>query len=621
MFLNDNETVVDLIQYEPVAKSVVGLLAKSRGHPITVGVHGDWGAGKSSVLAMVQRELEADEKTLCLRFNGWTFQGFEDAKLVMLEAIVGAVKDRQPTSAAVAETAGRIFKRIDWLKAFKYIGGAAVAIKTGIVLPGQAAAVTDFAKKIVSGDVSIGQIPGELIEGAKGLLKPAEASNVPNEIQGFRADFSELLANAKVERLVVLVDDLDRCLPRTIIETLEAIRLFLFVDKSAFVIAVDEAMVEYAVRQHFPDLPGGVAAGGYARSYLEKLIQVPFRIPALGPAETRTYIALLLIEPAVDPDEFKLFVEKARDAMVRPWTSEGLTPALTKSIAVKKPHDVENAFRLSSQLARILNDGANGNPRQVKRFLNSLLLREAIAEARGFKKDLDRQTLAKIMLLERFATTQYQELVKAVSASNTGKVPELLSIEKAATEKASDQDRAGLFADWLKEERVVDWLKLEPAVGAIDLRPYMFVTRDKRAFSGIAALPEHLLALIDRLEGGEFAAAAEAEAIAKLTPPDARTVFLELADRASAIDDWKERPAALDGLAALAKAHVLLQGELIELLKRRSAKSLGFWAPSGWDQVFTDSNAKAEFLKLIRSWASQSENTALAKVAKSKLPK
>src|SRR3546814_18172371 len=74
-------------------------------------------------------------------------------------------------------------------------------------------------------------------------------------MHAFRKEFAELLKDAEIDRLIVLVDDLDRCLPDTAIETLEAIRLFLFVPRAALVIAADEGMIGYAVRQHFPALP------------------------------------------------------------------------------------------------------------------------------------------------------------------------------------------------------------------------------------------------------------------------------------------------------------------------------------------------------------------------------
>src|SRR5579885_2789667 len=101
----------------------------------------------------------------------------------------------------------------------------------------------------------------------------------PKEIAEFRRTFDTLLTAARIDQLRVLIDDHDRCLPDTAIETLEAVRLFVFTSRTAFVVAADEAMIEYAVRKHFPDLPDTTGPMTYSRNYLEKLIQVPFRIP------------------------------------------------------------------------------------------------------------------------------------------------------------------------------------------------------------------------------------------------------------------------------------------------------------------------------------------------------
>src|SRR5205085_7803041 len=142
------------------------------------------------------------------------------------------------------------------------------------------------------------------ISEAKDIFKPdSEGTNVPQEISGFREAFDELLKKAGIDQLVVLIDDLDRCLPETAIETLEAVRLFLFTSCTAFIAAADEAMIEYAVRKHFPDLPDTTGPQTYARNYLEKLIQVPFRIPALGETETRIYVTLLLIGAQLREDD------------------------------------------------------------------------------------------------------------------------------------------------------------------------------------------------------------------------------------------------------------------------------------------------------------------------------
>ena len=80
MIVADNETSVDLLYYEAIAHTVVRLLNEKSDEPLTVGVHGDWGAGKSSVLMMVEDAFADRERVLCVRFNGWLFQGHEDAK-------------------------------------------------------------------------------------------------------------------------------------------------------------------------------------------------------------------------------------------------------------------------------------------------------------------------------------------------------------------------------------------------------------------------------------------------------------------------------------------------------------------------------------------------------------
>lgn len=95
MILTDNETKVDLLNNEAIATTIIGLLRAKPDHPVTIGVHGDWGAGKSSVLEMIEAGFADQADVLCLKFNGWRFQGFEDAKIALIEGIVTG-----PTSTA-----------------------------------------------------------------------------------------------------------------------------------------------------------------------------------------------------------------------------------------------------------------------------------------------------------------------------------------------------------------------------------------------------------------------------------------------------------------------------------------------------------------------------------------
>lgn len=244
------------------------------------------------------------------------------------------------------------------------------------------------------------------------MLKPGESKNVPEEVEAFRKSFDQLLKDAGIKQHVVLIDDLDRCLPDTAIETLEAIRLFVFTARTAFVVAADEAMIEYAVRKHFPDLPDSTGPRDYARNYLEKLIQVPFRIPALGETETRIYVTLLLAgaEVGENDENYGKLIAVAREKLKRPWTSGGLDAATVKTALGQQAEKANNALALSDQIGPILASGAKGNPRQIKRFLNTLLLRERTATARGFGDDIKLPVLAKLMLAERFIPRLFEQI-------------------------------------------------------------------------------------------------------------------------------------------------------------------------------------------------------------------
>lgn len=125
VILTDNETKVDLLNNEAIAKTIIELLRENPDHPVTIGVHGDWGAGKSSVLEMIDAGFSDKDEVLCLKFNGWRFQGFEDAKIALIEGIVTGLVEKRPAMTKAADTVKDVFNRIDWLKVAKRAGGLA----------------------------------------------------------------------------------------------------------------------------------------------------------------------------------------------------------------------------------------------------------------------------------------------------------------------------------------------------------------------------------------------------------------------------------------------------------------------------------------------------------------
>jgi predicted KAP-like P-loop ATPase len=615
MFLSDHETEVDLLYYEAIAKTVVKLIRQTPEAPVTIGVHGDWGAGKSSVLKMTAASFAGDKRVLCLWFNGWAFEGFEDAKAVVIETIVDELKRARSGVTKVADAARKVLKRIDWLKLAKKAGGLAFTATTGIPTLDQIKGLYDTAMAILGKPqehITAADLKS-IADQAGDYLKDAEADgNVPAQMHAFREEFEELLAAADIDQLVVLIDDLDRCLPETAIATLEAIRLFLFVPCTAFVVAADEAMIEYAVRQHFPDLPLSTGpASHYARNYLEKLIQVPFRIPALGLAETRAYVTLLLVQNELgEKDErFTKLLAAAREELRRPWESRGLDRTTIHTVLGEVPPEIDQALQISAQITHILTDGTRGNPRQIKRFLNSMALRFAIAEERGFDREIKRPVLAKIMLAERFSPDFYEQVARLAAGAPTGKPAALAHFEDTVRdtaqhtvtdEKASRRDGRKAKADpvpvdvdieeWLKSDWARGWAAIDPPLKNEDLRPYVFVTRDKRSYFGGLATASHLEALVDRLMGASLAIrGAEAE-IGRLSGTEAEQVFDALRDRILQSDNLETAPNGAAGLAALVRLQPALQRRLLSFVRALPLAKVGAWAATGWSRCFTDAN-------------------------------
>ena len=630
MILSDNETKADLLNYEPIATTIVSLIRHRPDRPMTIGVHGDWGAGKSSILEMIEAALEKDEKALCLKFNGWRFQGFEDAKIALIEGIVIGLLEKRPALTKASDAVKDVLKHIDWLKFAKRTGGLALTAFTGIPAPDQIEAVVCGAESLLSDPAKlITKENVELtVENIKGLLKPGVGTkNVPEEIAEFRKSFDRLLAAAGIDQLVVLIDDLDRCLPDTAVETLEAIRLFVFTSRTAFVVAADEPMIEYAVRKHFPDLPDTTGPQTYARNYLEKLIQVPSRIPPLGDIETRIYVTLLLVGAQLGEDDphFSALVSAARERLKRPWTSAPFDTTTIKTALAEKYDKVQEELLLSEQIGPTLASGTRGNPRQIKRFLNAIVLRQSTAHARGFGDEIKLPVLAKLMLAEQFLPRFFDQIAGAAASSPDGRCADLAALESiksravgAAADgspqtgtakkssrgtKAETPVESTQVTEWRSLPAICDWAQVAPALANADLRPYLFLAKDRKDYFGSATVLGHLASVAEKLLGQKFAVQSLEPRLRQLASPEAAQVFDLVRGRIIGGDTFDTEPAGAAGLAVLVKAHASLQSNLVDFLEHLPRKRLGPWVCSGWGGVITDRDANARFDCLLEGWS------------------
>ncbi|GJD72696.1 KAP family NTPase [Methylobacterium sp. J-043] len=621
----DHETAVDLLYFEAIAQTVVNLIDATPNKPLTVGIHGDWGAGKSSVLRMAEARLKKREGVLCLHFDGWRFQGFDDAKTALLETIVEELRDSETFGAKTKKAAKGLLKRVRWMKLAKRGGQLAWNYASGLPSPDQVTEILGKLSGILNapGEAVDGEALKKVVEEAKEYLaEPEAAESAVTHIRAFQKEFETLLKEAGIKKLVVLIDDLDRCLPKTAIETLEAIRLFLFTPQTAFIIATDEAMIEYAVRQHFPDLPAAAGPTSYARNYLEKLIQVPFRIPALGMEEAKVYVTLLLAQAILGEEArgFVTLVEKARAVIKTPWISNALTLEDIIAAGPDKRTELTAAYRLAQQLGPTVAEGLEGNPRQIKRFLNAVALRKAVADARGLSSEVEISVLGRVMLIERFKPDFFTQVAKQAMTVAGGIVVELKLLESdEATPPRPGGPSAGspqadgsrtlpeAVADWAGDAWLRNWARLDPdkLLSTVDLRPYVFATRDRKSAFGRASSNALLDRILSSVGSGALGATQVDGDIRALDETGANLLFNTLKDQILAVDQLSASPPHFAGLCALVRHHPRFQGRLLDFLGELPADELGSWAAAGWSpQAFQD-GPKTRARDMLRSWSTR----------------
>ena len=383
---------------------------------------------------------------------------------------------------------------------------------------------------------------------------------------------------AHLARVVVLVDDLDRCLYPTVVDTLEAMRLFLSVPKMAFVIAADERRVADALRDRFPDGPTGDQRPDGDRGpdgqpehpadlYLHKIVQTTVPLPALSRFDTETYIVLLQLKARLDVGHLAPYV--ARCAALRRET--GVLDDLPE---VNNSLDISAELALASRLTPILYEKLRGNPRRIKRFLNDLRIRQSIAAHRGIALDAD--VVGKLMVLEILlpagfsmvlewlAKGELREQIRALESAAGRQAIPAGETDEGKTGEGTPGDEAPVVAEADGQpadavtftDDLIRWAKLPPSLADQDLAPYLFLAA---SFSGKplldAGLPARLRDVAAKLLSSIRAQqkAVTAEDLAGLTTPDAKQLVHHLARAAR--DRPTEQQAAFLGVIRITQQH------------------------------------------------------------------
>lgn len=289
--------------------------------------------------------------------------------------------------------------------------------------------------------------------------------------------------------------------------------------------------------------------------YLDKLIQVPLHVPRASEADVRAYLYLLFSEDLGVAEQPRESLRAAlAEALSQSWQKSPLNRAAALEVLGAHATDaLKNAFDLADRLSPLLATSSNvrGNPRIVKRLLNTMRQREAIARLR--KITIDPGLIAKMAVFERCAGAGPSvDMYRLIDVS--GGKPEILAALETFTGPGLPE---GCPESWTKvpstTEFIREWAKLKPSLTNVDLRALVYLSRETMPLGmradGISPYAMETLAVL--MKTSSMSSPSAAGQLEKLDPADAVSVLDGLLVELRKATDWSSRPAGLVGALLL----------------------------------------------------------------------
>lgn len=291
--------------------------------PLVVGIFGEWGAGKSRLLQLIHRKAEeaAVERfaahmrdpgmdlTVPVFFQPWKYEHEPHLLVPLLMHILAELNKSLELSKGLEE---KVKQQFD-----------AVGDKLVQAMPRLVSSVGNLVKSVAAKFATVdptGTAAGLAIAGVlanyianekKPIRKNAKELSFEDNGRSYY-EIHEILKhitrpqkhkythpNYKIDQdirinFVIFIDDLDRCLPEKAVETLELIKTIFNAESFAFVLALDEEIIERGIGHRYKDytLVGKkpeMPITGF--EYLEKIVHLPFRLPALTQAQAFNFLA------------------------------------------------------------------------------------------------------------------------------------------------------------------------------------------------------------------------------------------------------------------------------------------------------------------------------------------
>ena len=462
--LSDRPTDVDLLEFSDYAQALADfILSEKTQTPLTIGIDGPWGSGKTSLMRMIRARLplQADasggggRSARAVWFDAWKYDQEESLWASLALEILSQVRRDCKWWERAVTWARLNWKRFDGVRFALDILKLLVYPSALIILAALAAFIwkqyvgggVDMSKWI-SASAVCGLIPiliGSLKRVQDQVIAPFEL-NVSKYVRtpdyrvrlGFLKEFQEdfkfvvdAVTNNGKSTLVVFIDDLDRCRPAKPVEVIEALNQLLDADRCVFVIGMDVRSISDSIEAKYKglaDSSGGGLPLGYR--FLEKIVQVPFRLPRASRASLNRLVdgsllprtrqsaeraaGVSAVEQLIETEENKgKSLDEAANKVrsTRPDISEDQLSEAKRNLFARTFDDDQEVRKAIYDALPYL----ESNARKVKRFINLFRLQLLIANRRHLLDDgsIEIRQLSRWLVL----AGSWPEIVEAFSDS------------------------------------------------------------------------------------------------------------------------------------------------------------------------------------------------------------
>ncbi|MCB9077914.1 MAG: SUMF1/EgtB/PvdO family nonheme iron enzyme [Anaerolineaceae bacterium] len=372
--LSDQPAAEDRLNFDPYAKTLAEIIADPGTHtPLTIGIFGGWGQGKTSLMRMIERRLATTVQTelpvQSVWFNAWLYSQQPALWRALISRVLKGVRLFETLDDAAKAELDRLEHRLygvgeSLLSGHLTLPAGALPHLDSVALPpllglellrrqADRAGKDDISRKLKT-------VVADL-EAGEALTRRDQIA----ALDDFRREFERISEQhiANHGRLAVFVDDLDRCLPDKAVEVLEAVKLFLDVPGCVFILGVARDVIEEGIRVRYADYRAQLDGA----HYLEKIIQIPFSLPPIAHEAVAGYV-----------------------------------------------RDVTGGSLPDPRCETVFTAGLEPNPRRLKRTLNIFLLLWRLAQNREDLADAIKPVrLAKIIIIQQYHPRLFQLIVSA----------------------------------------------------------------------------------------------------------------------------------------------------------------------------------------------------------------